>query len=182
MRRREFLHRGAVAVGAAGGLAGCTTHTLQEAEREPAPLRGTGAADFSLPVTQRLEVAAAAIEAADDVGSPDEFEGWLDEQGVDVQHFESIELDGDAVRSLGYLVPDPEGRPLMRHVGHVAGGYATLVASSDDSDHLEATVHGPEGRPFGEYEVRRHWALDFDEGAISARAYAREVAVTLASV
>lgn len=179
MQRRQFLRASAV-VGAAA-LSGCTTERLQEAERDPPAFEPVDEEDVDLPVRQRLAVAEAAIEraASEPVEDPDEFASRLEEHGVRVEHLASERSDGEPILSLEYVATD-EGET-MRHVGTVAGAYAGLVASTDEHERLDATLVDPESEPFGEYEVRRHWAEAYNDGTYTARNYAKEIAVTIAS-
>lgn len=180
MERREFLGRAGVAVGTVAPLAGCTSHSLQESEREPPLFDGLGEEEVDLPVPQPLGVAASAIERASEetIEGPDAFEAYLDDAGVDVRHVEETTEAGEPVLSLEYAEETAE-IGLMDHLGTVAGGYASLVDAGHESEKLTATLLDAEDEEFGEYEIRRDWAVEYNDGELTAREYANEIAVTV---
>lgn len=182
MHRRAFLERGCALVGIVA-LSGCTTHSLQEAERDPPPLEGVAEEAVDLPVQQRLDVAATAIErtATEAVGDRDAFAGRLEAHGVPVEHLAEADSHGDPALTLEY-VGEPSGdRGAMHHLGVVAGTYAAAVAAVEERATLEVTLLDARSEPFGEYEIRPDWAEAYTAGDITAEEYAKEIAVTLAS-
>lgn len=181
MDRRDFLRRGALAVGAVASLSGCTSHRLQESERKPPVVDGIGAADVDLPVRQPLGVAEEGIErgARADIADVDEFGAYLDESDVTVEHLEETTEAGEHLLSLEYVLDDRSDRGLMHHLGLVAGGYAALVADGHDGEKLEAHLLDSSSREFGAYEIRRHWAVEYNDDVLTAREYADEIAVTV---
>lgn len=183
MHRRTYLTRCGLALGLATGASGCTTETLQESERDPPPAEPIAVEDVDLPVRQPLEVAAAAIERAGetDVRSPADLEGFLADQGLEVDRLDVDDEAGERILSLEYAAAVSDEQGLMDHLGAVAGGYAALADEDHESERVDATVLESD-QPYGEYEVRRHWADDFNAGDLSAREYAAEIAVTVASV
>lgn len=180
MNRRALL-RGCAAVASGAALSGCTTESLQEAERTPPLFDGVRPEDVELPVRQRLEVAAAAIERAEraEVRSLDGLESVLEEHGVRVSSLEETTEKGRPLVSLEYVVEEQFERGLMADLGTVAGGYAALVEAGHERDRLDAHVLDVEETEFGSYEVRRSWASEYGSGAFSARTYAEKIAVTV---
>lgn len=184
MRRRELLGRVGAAVGAVAGLSGCTTHSLQESEREPAVADGLGEEEVDLPVSQPLGVAEDGIERGTeaDVADVDDLEAYLDDAGIDVEHLAEEENEAGApIVSLEYVVEETLDQGAMHHVGLVAGGYAALVDAGHEGEKLEASLLDSASREFGEYEIRRHWAEEYNGGALTAREFADEIGVTLAT-
>lgn len=181
MKRRDALRAGIVA--GFVGLAGCTEHSLQEAEREPPPFEPIPAAEFDLPVAQRLSIAEAGIERSADseVGDLDEFAAYLDEQAIRLETLEETVQEGTSLLELEYVVEETVQEGLMHHLGVVAGGYAALIEATHESERLEVHLLDPRGEESGEYEIRRHWAEKYNEGEYTARKYADEIAVTAAS-
>lgn len=179
MDRRDFLRRGGLAAGIVA-LSGCTGERLQEAERR-SPFEGYEGID--LPVTQRLDIAAAGIERADgaEIRDTDALAAYLDDGGVSVESLEGTVDAGEPLLSLEYAAGEYAGRGLMHHLGAVAGGYAALVEAARGGEKLEASLHDGNRRKFGEYEVRRRWAEAYNDGAFAARRYADEVATTAES-
>ena len=190
MNRREFLYRGGVGIGGATLVAGCTEQNLKEAENEPKFVDGpVSEEEVELPVEQRLGVAAEGIRAADgvDVGDVDALEGFLEEQGLDVEsleektdEFAGVEVDPevevtehDPVLSLEYVEEPSTG--LVRALGVVAGGYARLVEAGTETRKLDAKRLGADGVAFGTFEVRSSWAEEYGAGALTPREYASEV-------
>lgn len=181
MERRELLRRAAVAVGAVVSSSGCTSHSLQESEREPRLADGVSEAEVDLPVPQALGVAEAGIERAEaaDIADIDEFEAYLADSGITVEHLEAKTEDGEHLLSLEYAAEDTPEQGLMHHLGIVAGGYAALVEAGHDGEKLEANLLDSNSREFGEYEIRRHWAAAYNADELTAREYANEVSVTV---
>lgn len=181
MNRRAFLLRGGAAAGCLA-LTGCTTHTLEESERDPPPLEGVGDLEVDLPFPQRMARAEAAIEqtATADLRTPEEFGTHLSEQGIQVVSVEETVEGGEPHLALEYVV-ETEEIGLMDHLGFVAGGYAALIEAGHDSETLDVTLLDAQSDPFGEYEVRRHWAEEYNRGLLTARKYADEIAVTVAT-
>lgn len=190
MNRREFLSRGGAGVVGVSLLGGCTDQNLSEAEREPAFVdEPVAEEEADLPVEQRLGVAAEAIREADgaDVGDVDALESFLEERDLTVEsleektdEFEGEEADPevevsehDPVVALEYVHEASAG--LVRPLGLVAGGYARFVEAGTESRKLHTTRLTEEGEEFGEFEVRTHWAEEYNAGAYSAREYAAEV-------
>lgn len=182
MDRREFLSR-AVALGVVAATSGCTARRLEEAEREPPPFSDVSVEDLDLPVRQPLGVAAAGIErtAAADVSGPDDLATVLDEAGLEVEHFAEETEEGEPILSLEYAAGETSDDGLMAHLGLVAGGYAALVDADHESEKVVATIVDADGTEYGEYEVRRHWAEEYNADELTAREYAHEVAVTVES-
>lgn len=182
MHRRTLLRR-VPAVACATTLSGCTTHSLREAERDPPAFEGVREEAVDLPVRQRLAVAAAAIEgtATDDIEDLEAFASRLEAEGLSVEHLDEAESHGEPILSLESVDEPSVERGAMHHLGVVAGTYAAAVAAGEDREALEVTLLDEGAEPYGEYEVRRHWAESYDDGEYTARTYAKEVAVTLAS-
>lgn len=182
MERRQFLSRGCLFLGVAA-LGGCTEQTLSEAEREPDPLEGVEKEEVDLPVEQRLEVAEKGIEHAADeeFADLDEFEAYLTEADVDVEKLADAEEAGKPIVTLEGVFEQTSEEGFMHHLGIVAGGYAALVAGGHENEKLKASLLDEESQPFGEYEVRRHWAEEYNEGVLTAREYASEISVTAKS-
>lgn len=188
--RRGFLSRGVALLGGLAALAGCTEERLVEAEREPPPLEGIEHEELDLPVEQRLAIAGEAIEraAGEAFGDLAALETYLVEQDLTVEDLAEDETEGEPVVALESVFEQTSERGFLHHLGIVAGGYAALIRGTHGSERthgsekLEATLLDADSRPFGEYEVRRHWAEAYDEGELTAREYANEVAATAASV
>lgn len=171
-------------------LSGCTTETLQEAERDPPAFEAVAWEDVEFPVRQRQAVAEAAIEdaATGDVGTLDEFSDTLEEHGISVEGLVADESEEEML-SLEYVAETPDERGTMHHLGVVAGTYAAAVAGSHGSngldvsllDVLDVGLLDAQSEPFGEYEVRRHWAEAYNDGELTGREYVKEITVTLAS-
>lgn len=183
MNRREFLSRSGVVLGATA-LSGCTKQRLVEAEREPPPLDDVDIEEFDLPVTQRLQVAEAAIEraAGEEFDDLDAFERYLADADIDVEDIAEEVEAGETLVSLESVFEQSAERGFMDHLGAVAGGYAALVAGGHESEKLAVTLFDSDSREFGEYEIRRDWAVAFNEGELTARGYANEIATTAESV
>lgn len=183
MNRREFLARSGVLLGVAA-LSGCTEETLVEAEREPVPFRDVEQEEFDLPVEQRLAVAEAAIERAEgeEFADLEEFESYLAEADIDVEELSEEEKEGKPIVSLESVFEQSSKRGFMHHLGLVAGGYAALVEGDHGSEKLEGTLLDTDSRLFGEYEIRRPWAVEYNEDELTAREYAHEIIVTAESV
>lgn len=179
MNRREFLLRSGGVVGVSVALGGCTEETLEEAEREPPAVNGFFAEEeLPLPVTQRLDVAADGVRAAEnaDVEDVDAFEQFLKDQGFTVEALEESETKvGEPMLSLEYVVPESRDVGLAHQLGVVAGGYAGLVDAGHDSETLDASLLQPAGEKFGEYEVRHHWATEYNAGELTVKEYVGEV-------
>lgn len=183
MERRAFLARGAVVLGVVAA-SGCTEQRLVEAEREPPPLEGASAEAVDLPAERRLAVAAAGIERASDEEFADleAFETYLADADVDVEELTEEESAGERILALESAFEPSAEAGLMHHLGVVAGGYAALVAGGHGGERLETSLLDAGSRPYGEYEIRRQWATEYDEGTLTARQYAHEIAVTAESV
>lgn len=179
MNRRDVLARIAAGIGGAATLSGCTEETLTEAERPPAALENASVEEIDLPVEQRLAAAAEGIERAESaaIETPDDLEAYLVDQGIEVESVEEQERAGEPIVSLEYLVDEESDRGMMHHLGVVAGGYAGLVEAGHDSEELEAKLLDSALEPYGEYYVKRQWAREYSEGAMTAREYADEVVV-----
>lgn len=184
MNRRDFLTRGAVAVGSIAALSGCTEETLEQAEKNPLPIdEAVAEEEIDLPVDQRLEAAGEGIDRAEDaeIESVDDLETYLVEQGVQVEALEEKEAAGLPIVSLEYVDEEVIERGMMHNLGIVAGGYAALVAADHDSEKLEASLLAPDGETFGEYTIESEWAEEYDDGEITAREYANDVVTKAAS-
>lgn len=182
MERRQFLSRGVLFLGVAT-LSGCTEKRLSEAEREPALLDGIEREEVDLPVEQRLEVAEKGIERAADeeFADLDEFEAYLAEADVDVEKLADEEEAGEPIVTLEAVFEQTSEEGFMHHLGIVAGGYAALVAGGHENEKLKASLLDEESQLFGEYEVRRHWAEEYNGEELTAKEYANEIAVTAKS-
>lgn len=182
MERRELLARGGAFFGLAA-LSGCTEERLVEAERKPALLDGVEEEELDLPVEQRLAVAEEAIESApEELADLEEFEGYLTEADVDVRALSEETEEGEPIASLESTFVQTSERGFMHHLGTVAGGYAALVAGGHESERLTGSLFDADDREFGEYEIRRHWATEYDEDVLTAREYANEVSTTAETV
>lgn len=178
MDRRNFLIRGGVAIGCATLLGGCTEQRLEEAKREPEAVDDFYAEEeVPLPVDQKLGIGADGVRTAEGVEIADieALEEFLEERGFAVEKIEEEVVEHEPIVSLEYVVTETIDRGLMHHLGIVAGGYATLVAAGDESEKLEASLFQPDGKKFGEYEVRHHWAEEYNAGELSAKEYVGEV-------
>lgn len=183
MRRRSFL-RSTASVAALLAASGCLEAEIEAAEHQPEPLSdAVSPAAIDLPVEQRSEVAAAAIERAEasDVTDRDALESFLAENGLEVESLEETESGGEQIVELEYVDEASADRGYLHGLGLVAGGYAALVAADNEGERLHATIVDASGRTFGEFEVQRHWAEEYDEGALTAREYASEVVTTAAT-
>lgn len=182
MHRRHFLRRAGIATASVTALAGCTDSKLKEAEAQP-PLveEYYHEEEVDLPVSQKFEKTAAGVSKADgaEIEDPDGFEAYLDEQGVGVEKVEETVEAGEPHLSLEYVDSGEQGT--LSTLGVVAGGYAVLVEAGHESEKLEATLLDPTHRAFGEFEIVRDWAEEYNEGAISAAKYGGLVAKTLES-
>lgn len=181
MERRKFLRRAGATVAAVGSLSGCTSHRLQKSEREPPLVDGISEEEVHLPVSQPLGVAEAGIEngATAEIQHLGGFESYLVDVGLTVESLEERVEDGERLLTLEYVAEETFDQGLMHHLGIVAGGYATLVESGHDAEKLEAHLLDSSMQEFGEYEIRRRWAVEFNEGELTAREYAHEIAVTV---
>lgn len=183
MDRRTFLSAtasSALLVAASG----CLREEIHAAEEEPAPLSDLfSPEEIDLPVEQRYEVAAAAIERAADAGIEDldGLEAYLEEQDLTVETLEEAESEGDPIVELEYVVERRADRGFVERMGVVAGGYAELVAAGHESELLEASLLDAESKKFGTYDVERTWAEEYDAGELPAREYASEVLTTAES-
>lgn len=182
MKRRDAIRAGAAVAGLAA-LAGCTEYRLQEAGREPPPFEPISEEEFDLPVTQRLAIAEEGIErtAAAEIHDSDEFAAHLEEREIHVEKLEETVAKGTKLLELEYVVEETVEEGLMHHLGVVAGGYAALIEAGHESTKLEAHLLDPDGEEYGEYEIRLRWAEKYNEGEYTARKYADEIAVTVAS-
>lgn len=182
MHRRHLLRRAGIATASAMALAGCTDAKLKEAEAQP-PLveEHFHEEELDLPVSRKFEEIAAEVSTADEaeIEDPDGFEAYLDEQGVSVEALEETVVEGEPHLSLEYVDSGEEGT--LSTLGVVAGGYAVLVEAGHESEALEATLLDPARREFGEFEIVRDWAEEYNEGAISAEKYGGLVSGTLES-
>lgn len=178
-RRRTLLGVGGAFLGAFTS-SGCTDERLTEAEHEPEPAEGVPKEDLDLPVEQRFERAEAAIERADGASFSDleGFEGFLRDEGIDVESLTEETKGGEEVVSLESAFEHSSDGGFVRHLGTVAGGYAVLVAGGHESEKLEASLLDEDARTFGTYDIWRHWAEQYDEGELTAREYAGEIMVT----
>lgn len=182
MKRRDAIRAGAAVAGLAA-LGGCTEYHLQEAGREPPPVESIREEEFDLPVSQRLALAEEGIEraAGAEIRDPDEFAARLEAQDIHVEKLEGTVVKGTALLELEYVVEETLEEGLMHHLGVVAGGYAALIEAGDERKKLDVHLLATDGEEFGEYEIRRHWAERYNEDEYTARKYADEIAVTVAS-
>jgi len=175
MRRRTYLRRAAAA--GALAVAGCAKRDAAREDTATVAKDQTPVADSvpGLPVEERSEVIAAAIEdaAAADVDSADAFVAALGERGLDVVH---LEPETDAVLALEY-VADPGG--VLPGIGVVAGAYAAFVAGGDPEPELAAKLLDEGETPFGGFHVFADWAAAYTAGERSAAAYGEMVVGTV---
>lgn len=180
MNRRDLLTRGALALGAAS-IAGCTEQTLEAAESQPPPLAERfDEADLDLPVEQTFERAAAGVTVADGetFGDRDAFRAFLDEHDLAVESLHAVEEGETEVLELSYVDDRLYERGVLYGLGLISGGYAALVAGGESADELRASLHDDREK-FGEFEVTGDAAERYNEGELTARAYANEVGDTL---
>lgn len=174
---RRFLLRRGTALAGAVALAGCT----RDVGEELLPNEHWPVADLlpDLPVHQRKDVLEAGIEelSATDVEDVDGFEATLEEHGLE---FESVEETTEMLR-LEYVETDPERRGVLEVVARVAGAYAALVDAGFEARALELTFLESDGSAIGVAEIATEWAVEFNEGEISAGEYGELVAGTIES-
>ncbi|WP_135819745.1 hypothetical protein [Halostella litorea] len=177
MRRRTYLRRAAAAGALAVGVAGCAKRDDARAETATVAKNQTPVADRvpDLPVEERTEVIAAAIEdaARADVDSAEAFAAALDERGVPPVY---LEPETDAVLALEY-VADPGG--VLEGIGVVAGAYAAFVAGGDPQPELAATLLDEDETAFGGFHAFADWAAAYEAGERSAAAYGEMVLGTV---
>lgn len=183
MNRRRFLGN-VLAVGSVAALAGCTEQTLKEGKSQAEPFDEVfRPEEVDLPVKQRSgEVERGVLLAEDaEVAALDDFEAYLDEQGLAVEGVSEEEVAGRTVLSMEYVAEEliEHGRAL--EVGVVAGAYASVVEGEFDGEELDAKLLAPDGEEFGEFKVKTDAAEHYNEGAISAATYAKEAKQELAS-
>lgn len=198
--RRRVL-ASAASVASLAAAAGCLEAEFEAAEHEPAPLADrVSLEEVDLPVQQRYEVAAAAIEraATAEIADRDALAAYLEEQGVPVAsvgtgeaiepedpHSEPVsesEAEPAAVVELEFVAEERADAGFLERMGLVAGGYAALVASEYDAELLEATVLDDAGEPFGSFHVLTEWAEEYNGGTISARSYGNKPWMTTKTV
>lgn len=180
MHRRHLLRRAGIATAGVTALAGCTDSKLKEAEAQPPLVEEYYHEEaVDLPVSQKFEKTAAGVSKADgaEIEDADGFEAYLDEQEVDVEKLEETVVAGEPHLSLEYVDSGEQGT--LSTLGVVAGGYAALVEAGHEGEKLEAHLLDSDAREFGEYEIRRHWAEEYNEGVLTAREYANKIAVTV---
>lgn len=175
--RRSLLRRGGAALAGSLALAGCTEDVGEElpanehwpvADRLP-----------DLPVQERSDVLEAGIEAfADaDVDDVDGFVAVLEERG---HEFESVEAVVELLH-LEYAAASLARRGTFEVTGAVAGAYAALVDGGFEARGLELVFAEPDGSTVGVVEIATEWALEYNEGALSAAAYGELVAGSIES-
>lgn len=176
--RRTVLRRGAGALAVSVALAGCT----EDVGEEFPPNDHRPVADLvpDLPVRDRRDVLVDGIEdlAAADIDDLESFLSALEERGLE---FESVSEVADVLH-LEYVGPDLERTGTLAVAAAVAGAYAALVAADFEARALELVLLTSPESPFGVLEIATDWAVEFDEGALSAAAYGELVAGTIESV
>lgn len=183
MDRRRFLAT-AGATGALAATGGCIDAVVEDAEHVPPVVEDRfDPAEVDLPVHDRHDVAVDAIGRAAGAAPTDvdALEAVLAGEEIRVEAADLVEVDWVPTLELEYRVADAVERGLLDHLGLVAGAYAAVVAAGEGGERLEATLLDDAGETYGEYEVEADWAEAFDDGELSARAYADEVMVTAES-
>lgn len=171
-------------MGASAALGGCVEQALKAAETRPPPLEEfSPSADVDLPVHEQVDAAVEAVLDFEGEAFADReaFESAVEEGAGTVESLEAVEDAGDPVLELTYVPRDAENRGLMPGLGAVAGAYAALVDGGAAVRELTATLHTPDGDPFGEFEVLTEWAREYLEGGLTAAEYVDEVAHTVES-
>lgn len=171
--RRDALRIGAT--GLAALLAGCTGDVGEEFP--PNVKRPTAELVPSLPVRERNEIAAAAVEtvAGDDVSDPDGLVAAVEERGISVESIERVDDDLAIEFDVGDLVADG----VLRSVALVAGGYAALVDAGEESEALEMTIADSNDGAHGHAEVQGAWARRYVDGELTAAEYGELVRETI---
>lgn len=183
MNRRTYLAR-YVAPGLAIALAGCTEQSLEAAKEKPPWIDPyVDEEEIELPTTQKYGITAEAVERAEGetFEDPEEFEAYLEEAGLAVESLGEKEEHGETILELEYVVEEAIEEGNARSVGAVAGGYAALVRGGYDGDELEASILGPDGAKFGEFEILTERAEEYNDGEKSAATYGGEAVHTLES-
>lgn len=180
MNRRHFLRRGAtVAAASVTALGGCTERRLKDAESQPPPVEDrVREEEIDLPVRQKFETIEEAILLAADaeVDDVDAFETYLEDGGLAIEKLEEGVEKGEPFLSLEFVVEEHVERGQLADLGVVAGGYAALVEAGHDSEKLDIGLLDSDLRKFGESEIGRTWAEEYNEGTITAAKYGQLVA------
>jgi hypothetical protein len=175
MRRRTYLRR--VAAAGAVGIAGCAKREAAREETATVAKNQTPVADSvpDLPVEERSEVVAAAIEdaAGAEMDSAEAFAAALDERGLDVV---ALEPESDVVLTLEYVA---SANGVIEGIGVVAGAYAAFVAGGDPEPELAAEILDENEVTFGGFHVFADWAAAYVTGERSAAAYGEMVVGTV---
>lgn len=175
--RRTVLRRGGAALVSTFALAGCTEDVgedLPPNERWP-----TAELVPELPVHEQTDVLRAGIEelSGAEIGDVDEFVAALEERTLE---FEAVEEVAERL-SLEYVETDPGRRGTLEVVAPVAGAYAALVDAGFETRALELVLFETDGSTIGVVEIATEWAIEFNEGALSAGEYGELVAGTIES-
>lgn len=174
--RRSLLQRGTALAGAVA-LAGCT----EDVGEELLPNEHWPVADLlpELPVHQRTDTLEVGIEELStvEIEDVDGFATALEERGIAL---ESVEEATETLR-VEYVETDPERRGVLQVVARVAGAYAALVDAGFEARALELTFLESDGSAIGVAEIATDWAVEFNEGEISAGEYGELVAGTIES-
>lgn len=175
--RRTVLRRGGVALAGALALAGCT----EDVGEELPPNEHWPVSDLvpELPVDRRKDVLVAGIEelSTADIEDVDGFVAALEEHDIAL---ESVEEMVEKL-SVEYVETDSERRGVLEVAGRVAGTYAALVDAGYEAKALEFVFFEPDESAIGVVEIATDWAIEFNEGVLSAGEYAELVAGTIES-
>lgn len=178
MEERPYSRRDALRLGAAALAtlaAGCTRDVGEELPpNEKSPTTGFVP---ELSVHQQEDVLRDRVSAvaAEDVGDLDEFEAAIEATGLSV---ESLERERDVV-TVEYVDENLYADGVLPGVAGIAGGYAALVDSGDESVALELTILDAAPDAFGSADVEREWALKYNRGELTAAEYGQLAASTI---
>ncbi|WP_339103756.1 hypothetical protein [Haloterrigena salinisoli] len=173
--RRRLL--GASAVAATVGLAGCIEEMGSEFPQNTEWPVSELVPD--LPVRERIEIVEERIHelAGKDIAGPDELVAVLEEYDLAV---ESIERDRD-VLALEYVNTDRTDEGDLHDVGLLAGGYAALIGGGYEAAALGATILDDAPASYGSATVETQWAVEYNQGGLTAAEYGEYVAGTIES-
>lgn len=175
--RRTVLRRSGIALAGALALAGCT----EDVGEELPPNEHWPVSELvpELPVNRRKDVLVAGIEelSTADIEDVDGFVAALEEHDIAL---ESVEEMVEKL-SVEYVETDPERRGVLEVAGRVAGAYTALVDAGYEAKALELVFFEPDESAIGVVEIATDWAIEFNEGVLSAGEYAELVAGTIES-
>lgn len=166
-------------IGSAGllFLSGCTEDVGEELP--PNTKWPTGELKPELPVAETSDIFDERIEAVADetITDEDEFAEVLAEYDLEV---EGVDRERDAL-TIEYASTERDDAGTIHDVAPIAGGFAALVDSGDDSRLLESTVLDEASSAYGSAYIRRTWAERYNVGELSAVEYGELVATTIES-